>query len=79
MSVDDYFLGDDGLLFHLWTPQGRRRANSYQQLVISTPVRYQLLVWAHDDPTGGHCGTVKTYEKLRTRYYCLKMFADINH
>ena len=79
LTVDDYFLNEDGLLFHLWTPQGRRRATTYQQLVIPTALRYELLVWAHDDPTGGHFGTVKTYEKLRTRYYWRKMFSDVNH
>ena len=36
-------------------------------------------MWAHDDPTGGHFGTVKTYEKLHTRYYWRKMFSDVNH
>ena len=40
---------------------------------------YELLVWAHDDPTGGHFGTVKTYEKLRTRYYWRTVFSDVNH
>ena len=67
------------MLFHLWTPQGRRRATTYQQLVVPPALRYELLVWAHDDPTGGHFGTVKTYEKLRTRYYWRKMFSDVNH
>ena len=79
LIIDDYFLSDEGLLFHLWTPQGRRRATTYQQLVIPPSLRYELLVWAHDDPTGGHFGTVKTYEKLRTRYYWRKMFSDVNH
>ena len=79
LTIDDYFLSDEGLLFHLWTPQGRRRATTYQQLVVPPALRYELLVWAHDDPTGGHFGTVKTYEKLRTRYYWRKMFSDVNH
>ena len=68
LTVDDYFLNLDGLLFHLWTPKDRRRSTTYQQLVIPTALRYELLIWAHDDPTGGHFRTVKTYEKLRTRY-----------
>ena len=76
-KIDDYFLNEDGLLFHLWTPKDRRRSTTYQQLVIPTALRYELLVWAHDDPTGGHFGIVKTYEKLRTRYYWRKMFSDV--
>ena len=79
LTVDDYFLNEDGLLFHLWTPKERRRSATYQQLVIPTALRYELLVWVHDDPTGGHFGTVKTYEKLRTRYYWRKMFSDVSH
>lgn len=42
-------------------------------------VYLEILVWAHDDLTGEHFGTVKTYEKLRTRYYWRKMFSDVNH
>lgn len=42
-------------------------------------VYLEILVLAHDDLTGGHFGTVKTYEKLRTRYYWRKMFSDVNH
>ena len=36
LTVDDYFLNEDGLLFHLWTPKDRRRSTTYQQLVIPT-------------------------------------------
>ena len=50
LTKDDYFLSNNGFLFHFWTPQ----ATTYQQLVIPPSLRYELLVWAHDDPTGGH-------------------------
>ena len=79
LTVDDYFLNEDGLLFHLWTPKDCRRSTTYQQLVIPTALRYELLIWAHDNPNSGHFGTVKTYEKLRTRYYWRKMFSDVSH
>ena len=77
--VDDYLVNEDGLLFHLWTPKDRHRSTTYQQLVIPTALRYELLIWAHDNPNSGHFGTVKTYEKLRTRYYWRKMFSDVSH
>ena len=67
------------MLFHIWTPRNRLRNTPCNQLVIPTSLRYELLVWAHDDLTGGHFGTVKTYEKLRSRYYWRMMFADVNH
>ena len=80
LSIDDYFLSEDGLLFHIWTPKGRRRANTYQQLVIPAALRYEVLTWGHDHPFGGaHFGTLKTYEKLRLRYYWRNMFSDIQH
>lgn len=79
LMVDDYFLSPDGLLFHLWTPTGSRRKTTYQQLVIPASLRYEILTWGHDDPTAGHFGTTKTYEKLRTRYYWRNMFSDIQH
>ena len=76
--VDDYLVNEDGLLFHLWTPKDRHRSTTYQQLVIPTALRYELLIWAHDNPNSGHFGTVKTYEKLRTRYYWRKTFSDVS-
>lgn len=79
LMVDDYFLDSDGLLFHLWTPSGSRRRTTYQQLVVPDALRYEILTWGHDDPTAGHFGTTKTYEKLRTRYYWRHMFSDIQH
>ena len=79
LTIDDYFLSSDGLLFHLWTPTGSRRKTTYQQLVIPAALRYEILSWGHDDPTAGHFGTTKTYEKLRTRYYWRKMFSDVQH
>ena len=79
LTIDDYFLSEDGLLFHLWTPKGRRRTTTHQQLVIPAALRYEVLTWGHDDPTAAHLGTVKTYEKLRIRYYWRNMFSDIQH
>ena len=29
LTIDDYFLSEDGLLFHLWTPKGRRRTTTH--------------------------------------------------
>lgn len=47
--------------------------------MIPTALCYELLIWAHDNPNSGHFGTVKTYEKVRTRYYWRKMFSDVSH
>lgn len=79
LTIDDYFLDEDGLLYHLWTPTRPKHKTIYQQLVIPTALRYEILTWGHDDPTSAHFGTTKTYEKLRKRYYWRNMFSDIKH
>ena len=40
LTIDDYFLSEDGLLFHLWTPKGRRRTTTHQQLVIPAAQKF---------------------------------------
>ena len=80
LIIDNYFLSEDGLLFHLWTPRGPHHTSTYQQLVIPTALRCEILTWEDDDAmTGGHFGTVKTYEKLRIRYYWRHMYSGIQH
>lgn len=79
LTINDYFLNEDGLLFHLRTPKVRRRTTTHEQLVIPAALRYELLKWGHDDPTAAHLGTMKTYEKLHLQYYWRNMFSDIQH
>ena len=38
-----------------------------------------MLTSLHDDPTGGHLGFQKTYEKVRIRCHWLGMYKDIEH
>ena len=45
----------------------------------ATPLRYEVLVNAHDDIAGGHLGVYKTYGKLRDRYYWRVMYKDVEH
>lgn len=49
------------------------------QLVIPEALRFEILSNAHDHVTGGHLGTHKTYQKLRTRYWWKGMFKDTEH
>ena len=74
-----YFLDDNGILYHL-DKQGRKGyKDNHAQLVLPPPLRYEVLVNAHDDLTGGHLGTFKTYEKLRDRFYWTGMYKDVEH
>eukprot|EP00795_Rhopilema_esculentum_P017845 gene17845-biopygen6667 len=74
------FIAHSGLILcHLWTP-GKRRAKSLcTQVVIPASLRHEILVSLHDDPTAGHLGSKKTYEKVRLRYYWPGMYKDIEH
>ena len=79
LSIDSYYLDESGILFHLWSPSKRRVTSIFSQVVIPSSLRYEVLVACHDDPTAGHFGVFKTYEKIRARYYWNGMFKDIEH
>ena len=79
LSEDIYFLGAHDLLYHLDLSEKRGRKERHAQLVLPSPLRYEVLVNAHDDLTGGHLGVFKTYEKLRDRYYWKGMYKDVEH
>ena len=78
-TIEDYYLDDNGLLCHLWTPTGRGKSGIRSQLVIPSALRHEILTLGHNDVTAGHMGTFKTYEKLRLHYYWRGMFNDVQH
>ncbi len=78
-TIDDVYLDQDGIICHIWTPGKGRLSTPCSQLVVPTALRHEILLSAHDDPTGGHFGVHKTYEKLRERYYWRELFADVQH
>ena len=79
LSEDLYFLDDYNLLYHVDVSDKRGRKGCQAQLVLPPPLRYEVLVNAHDDLAGGHLGVYKTYEKLRDRYYWRGMYKDVEH
>ena len=79
LSIDSFYLDENGILCHLWTP-GKCRAKSLcSQVIIPASLRHEILVALHDDPTAGHLGTDKTYEKVHAKYYWPGMYKDIVH
>ena len=79
-TIDDYYLDQDGLLCHIWTPVKGRLTTPRSQLVVRTALRHEILPSVHDSPLGGgHLGVHKTYEKVRERYYWRGLFADVQH
>ena len=79
LTIDSYYLDENGILCHLWTPGKRRAQTLVSQVVIPASLRHELLTACHDDPTAGHLSTLKTYEKVRMRYFWNGMFKDIEH
>lgn len=79
LSEDVYFVDENLLLFHLDSRGRKGYKEIHAQLVLPPPLRYDVLVHAHDDLTGGHLGTSKTYEKLKDRFYWPGMYKDIEH
>ena len=65
LCQDIYFLDENSLLYHLDVTRKRACKGCHAQLVLPPPLRYEVLVHAHDDLSGGHLGTFKTYKKLR--------------
>ena len=79
LSIDSFYLDENGVLCHLWSPGKRKVKSLCTQVVIPSSLRHELLVALHDDPTAGHLGPVKTYEKVQQRYYWYGMLKDIEH
>ena len=69
-TIDDYYLDQEGLLCHIWTPGKGRLTTPRSQLAVPTALRHEILLTVHDSPLGGgHLGVHKTYEMVRKRYY----------
>ena len=79
LSEDIYFLDESQLLYHLDTTEKCSRKGRHAQLVIPPPLRFEVLVNAHDDLARGHFGVYKTYAKLRDRFYWKGMYRDVEH
>ena len=75
LTVNDYFL-DDNILYHLWTPTGRKKKGPFVQLVVPKRLQLQIMQAAHNDVLAGHLAVAETYEVVRQRFYWLTVFQD---
>lgn len=63
----------DGMLFRRnYDPQGR-----HWLLVVPQHLRQEILQQLHDDPTSGHLGFLKTYTRVRNRFFWPAMYRTI--
>ena len=79
LTVDSYYLDENGVLCHLWTPSKRHVQSLCSQVVIPASLRREILIACHDEPTAGHLSVFKTYDKIRSRYYWHGMYKDVEH
>ena len=76
---DDYVL-EDGLLFHLQKPPARFRSEPFRkQLAVPNGLRTEIMTACHEEITAGHLGFMRTYEKIRQRYYWPGMYTEIDN
>jgi predicted aspartyl protease len=59
--------------------QGGDGEDDLLRLVIPKDMRSDIIVAAHDHVLAAHYGVAKTYQKIKSRYYWVGMFADIEH
>jgi hypothetical protein len=72
---------DDRILYHIWTPQEKRQQhNVRRQVVLPLDWKFKILRECHDNNmTGGHMDFIKTYNKIRERYWWQNMYSETCH
>ena len=79
LTSDNFFIGQDGLLYHIYFNRRRNARESFCQLVVPAALRFQILSNVHDHIAGAHFGLNKTLSKLKQRYWWKGMFKDVEH
>ena len=79
LTSDNFYIGKDGLLYHIDFNRRRNARESFSQLVVPAALRFEILSNVHDHIAGAHFGLNKTFSKLRQRYWWKGMFKDVEH
>ena len=76
----NFVIGDDGLLYHLFSPAQCKNEHSYRaQFCLSEEYRDYVVHKYHDDVLGTHCGAVRLLTALRKHHFWPKMQADVTN
>ncbi|OWY97309.1 reverse transcriptase, partial [Phytophthora megakarya] len=59
------------------TPERPRNQQSELRLVVPDTLRADMLHYSHEDFQGGHQGINRTFERLRSEFYWIGMYADV--
>ncbi|OWY97773.1 reverse transcriptase [Phytophthora megakarya] len=79
-KVSDQFVLDlREVLYRLNTPTPERPRNKQSELRLVVPeaLRADMLHYSHEDFQGGHQGINRTFERLRSEFYWIGKYADI--
>lgn len=68
-----FVLHDGALYKRNFTPDGSRLL-----LVIPRHLRHAVLQTLHDDPTSGHLGFFKTYERIRPKFFWPSLYKSVH-
>ena len=79
LTSDNFYIGQDGLLYHIDFNRRRNARESFSQLVVPAALRFEILSNVHDHIAGAHFGLNKTFSKLKQRYWWIGMFKDVEH
>jgi len=78
-NLDYLQIEDDGLLVHLRLPHGRKNRHLNKRAVVPSSLRHFVLDACHSDPTSGHLGFDRTYERLAQRFWWPDMWKETKH
>ena len=79
LREEDYLIMDDGLLYHIWTPNTNQVGKAIIQLFVPRLLIRSVLAFFHDTPASGHRGIHSCLALIRREYYWCGMLADIRH
>ena len=79
LTSDNFYIGQDGLLYHIDFNRRRNARESFSHLVVGAALRFEILSNVHDHIAGANFGLNKTISKLKQRYWWKGMFKDVEH
>ncbi|OWY90596.1 reverse transcriptase, partial [Phytophthora megakarya] len=76
---DQFVLDSREVLYRLSTPTPERPRNKQSELRLVVPETLcaDMLHYSHKDFQGGHQGINRTFERLRSEFYWIGMYADV--
>ena len=72
------FTINNDLLYRIWTPTNlNQRLDIRKVLVVPSKLRQEIMIHNHDSYVGGHLGVLKTFTKIRDRFWWSTMYQDV--